>query len=96
MMLEDYHVVNRAFMTKFLTWEKTDKELEENSKYLNKDDICDSINLIEAFLEQKEEWYRFIGGEYGIGKTSLCKRIVSILLGIIYIIEMSKKKMRLE
>jgi uncharacterized protein YjbI with pentapeptide repeats len=78
--LKDYYIPSRAFLAPINTWEIPDEKVEDPN-YFEEDGIREAIKIVEELLlnEKGEDWYTFIGGTWGIGKTTLCKFIASAL-----------------
>ncbi len=60
----DYYVENKAVLVSKETWYEEDKDIPFDKQW-----------TVENFLQGKEHWYIIIGSPFGIGKTSLAKKI---------------------
>lgn len=75
--LYEYYVWHEAVVASADTWNWNEGRFYEDEGYKNK--IQDIREIIRDFLSSGEEnWYLVVGASFGIGKTSMVRRIASL------------------
>ena len=75
--LNAYYLSNRSLEAEINTWQMSDESIENHPYYKGKIKEKEPREIIDFYLNEKEEenQYLVIGGTWGIGKSTLCRKI---------------------